>query len=122
MGLTRRRLLLSTLYHGSIFGLGLGSLWLGMTLHFQPCFDAGGILILIHLLTCRRSPLSRHLQQRLIRTHHCASCGVTFDLEDQWKCKCGFISRARSALAPCPQCHKGFAAIACPHCSTSAIL
>ena len=122
MGLRRRQLLLSTLYHTTILGLGLVSLWLGMTLHFQPLLDAGGVLILIHLLTCRRSPLSRHLQQQLIRTHRCASCGLIFDLEDQWKCKCGFISGLRSALTACPQCHKGFAAIACPHCGTSVLL
>jgi len=102
VGLRRKRLLFSLAYHASIFGLGLGTFWLGLRLHYQPLFDFCGILILFHLLTCRRSPSSHRLLQLIIRTHRCTSCGRMFDLEDQWKCKCGFISSTRSALTPCP--------------------
>ena len=122
MGIRRRRHLVSLLYHSSVLTLGLGGLWLGIILAFQPLFDGAGILVLSHILTFRRIRVSSHLQERLIRRKWCLSCGETFDLVNQWQCSCKFTSAGRHALSPCPQCKKGFSSICCPNCGISTLI
>ena len=122
MGLRSKRRLLSLAFHITVLGLGLGSLWMGTNLESRFLLDLGGLVVLAHLLTWRRLALGRVLERRLLLGHRCLGCGRTFSLVDQWKCKCGFVSTLRSALGPCPQCRKGFAAVACPHCGTSALI
>lgn len=115
-GVRGRRLTLETAYHLSVLSLGLVGVLFGIKLDNQLLFDAGGLLILFHLLTFQRIPLIRWLQTRIIENHSCAQCSLTLDLVNSWRCGCKYASPERHAFSPCPNRGKGFAWVNCPAC------
>ena len=122
MGLREKRLFVALAFHLGVLALGACGVFLGTTLNFHPFFDAGGLLLLLHLLAFQRIPLARLLQERLLGTHRCDGCELALDLVASWRCHCGFVSQERHAFSPCPQCGKGFAWINCPRCGRSILI
>lgn len=121
MGLRERQLGVAIMLHSAVVALAIGTAFLGDLLRLGPLLDAGGFLLLFHLLTFRRLPLARLVQQLLIRTHRCRQCGLEMEMVESWKCSCGYIAE-RHAFSPCPQCGKGFAWIGCSRCGAGALI
>ena len=121
-GVRARRLALTAAFHTAVLALGLGAVLLGMELSSPPLFDAGGFLVLVHLLTFQRVPLARWLQQRLLRRHRCGRCELVLDLVASWRCGCKHVSTERHAFSPCPGCGKGFAWVVCPGCGAGVLI
>jgi hypothetical protein len=121
-GVRGRRLTLEAAYHLSVLSLGLVCVMLGIELANRSLFDAGGLLLLFHLLTFQRLPLIRWIQIRLIQKHRCGQCGQELDLVTSWRCGCKYVSPERHAFTPCPNCGKGFAWVSCPACGTGTLI
>jgi hypothetical protein len=121
-GIRGRRLALEAACHLSVLSLGLACVLLGIKLTSQPLFDAGGLLVVFHLLTFQRFPITRWLQMRLIREHRCSQCGLVLDLVTSWRCGCKYISPERHTFSPCPNCGRGFAWVTCPACGTGTLI
>ena len=122
MGLRMRRLAVAAGFHLSVLFGGMGVLLIGSASGVEHVSNTGALLLTFHLLTFRRIPLDRLLQQRLVREHRCGQCGLNLDLEQSWRCSCGFTSLERHAFSPCPQCGKGFRWINCPRCGVGAVI
>jgi hypothetical protein len=101
---------------------GIACIAIGIEMSLQQLFDAGGLLLLAHILTFQRVPLATLLQRRLIRTHRCPECALEMDLIASWWCPCRYTSPERHAFSACPSCGKGFAWIACPGCGTGFLI
>jgi hypothetical protein len=121
-GARARRLAIAAALHASVLSLGMAAVLLGIKLSSQPLFDAGGFLVLVHLLTFQRIPLAGWLQQRLVREYCCSRCGLVLDLTASWRCGCKYVSPERHAFSPCPGCGKGFAWVACPGCGAGFLI
>ncbi len=60
-GLRQRRLAVRAALHFLVLSLGLLAVFGGIKLSVQPMFDAGGLMVLAHLPSFQRIPLSRFL-------------------------------------------------------------
>jgi hypothetical protein len=124
MALRRARLSAAVAYHASILLTGLLLAFTGYLFNLSALFDAGAMIILVHLLTFRLLPFDRLFQQRMVRSYTCSACGLAIDLCNSWSCKgkgCGYTAE-RHLFSPCPQCGKGFAWVNCPRCETSHLI
>ena len=122
MGLMERRLAVAAAFHVGALAVGLGGLLLGTAMSAQALVEAGGLLLLAHLLTCQWNPLGRLLQELLLRHYRCSECSLVLDLKAPWRCGCGFTSEERHCFNPCPQCGKNFAWVGCPGCGTGILI
>ena len=78
---------------------------------------------ILHIFTFPILPISRLLEQWLINTATCYSCGHKIDLVDLWRCSCSFIQPfPRHIFTPCQQCGKSIAFIICPRCDTGLLI
>jgi len=119
----KKRLLIMTIYYGTVTVVCLAGIGLGEACAFQD-LSLFAILVLIgHVLTFRLNPLPQVFQERHIQQAECPACGETFDLINTWTCSCGYVTwRPRHAFSPCPHCKKIFRWLVCPQCDASVVI
>ena len=122
VALRRQRLTAAFIYHASIVLIGLV---LAVTSHIfrtSSLFDAGAIIIFLHIVSFRLfDGLSLSFQQWRVKQFTCYVCELTFQLANHWKCSCGYLAE-RHLFSRCAQCGKGFAFAGCPRCGTSHLI
>jgi hypothetical protein len=120
MGVRGKRRLVAFCYHSAVSILCAGGIYIGAIFDSPTMARTFAFLLLFHVLTFRIVPVSRWLQETLIREVECYACGSVIELEGTYKCGCGYIShRERHVFSPCPMCGKYYSWVVCPMCETS---
>lgn len=106
------------LYHVSVIVISLGMIKLGCVTGFHVMIRFGIFVLIAHVLSFRILPVSRFIQEALIKRAGCTVCGAEVELENLYQCSCGY-TQVRHAFSPCPMCGTEFQWITCPECGSS---
>lgn len=105
-------------YHLGIITISLAGMTIGVFLNSPGLVGVSVILLMLHLLTFRIIPVSRWIQESLIREATCTICGAEVELVNLYKCGCGY-THVWHAFSPCPMCRASFQFVICPECESS---
>ncbi len=123
MSVRTRRQLIALGYHSAIVALTALGVHPGVHFKSEVLSQAFAWLLVVHVLTFRRVPIVRLVQEALISTARCPRCGFVWPLVADWSCSCGYTGRlAHHVFCPCPYCGKVPAMLTCERCGTSMLL
>ena len=119
MSIQSKRNLISFLFYGLIFFIGIGGVILGQATNTQHLIYGSLGILIGFVLFYKITPISRWLEQLMIRQVGCYSCGKKIELIGRWRCGCSFVTyQERHVFSPCPLCGKVFSFLVCQQCET----
>ncbi|MHB8174775.1 MAG: hypothetical protein ACYDFU_10005 [Nitrospirota bacterium] len=118
MSIKGKRMMIAFCYHLGIISISLVGVKIGAFLDSPGLVGVSVVLLALHLLTFRVIPVSRWIQESLIREATCTICGAQVEIVNLYKCGCGY-TQARHAFSPCPMCGTSFQWVICPECESS---
>lgn len=117
MTLRTKRYAVAVLYHGVVLSV-LGAVFaIADAAGSEEATEAATLILALHAFTFRRIPVSEAVERWVIEAEACPTCGHRIELEDWWRCPCGYrAATPRHAFLPCSVCGRVFAYLECPDC------